>query len=93
MHAEIRQQTLYLSERVTMDVVDGQRYAEFCALVSKPVDCLDLSGVKEADSVCVALLIAALRLKKQQQVFHVVGIPDGVDTLLDLYDVSDWVRS
>lgn len=94
MHAEIRQRTLYLSQTITMSTVNAKNYAQFCALAAQPIDTIDLSAVKEADSACLALLIAALREKQQQQLkLHVSAIPAGLSVLADLYEVGAWVKS
>lgn len=94
MHAEIRQHTLYLSKAITMSTVNAKNHAQFCQLVSQPIDTIDLSNVSEADSACLALLIAALREKQQQkQPLHFSGMPKGLSMLADLYEVSTWVKS
>lgn len=94
MHAEIRQHTLYLSQTITMNTVNETNHAQFCALLNQPIDTIDLSAVKEADSACLALLIAALREKqRQQQKLHFSAMPTGLSMLANLYGIGVWMES
>lgn len=93
MQAEVRQHTLYLSQAVTMNTVTAEGYQAFVRLLDKTVSTVDVSAVDEADSACVALLVAALRQKQQQQQsLHFVGISSELAQLMALYEVDGWIK-
>ncbi|MBT0962667.1 STAS domain-containing protein [Denitromonas iodatirespirans] len=51
---------------------------------------IDLSEVPQADSAGLALLLDVCReAKRQKQSIDIVGLPDGLTSLADLYGVSD----
>jgi phospholipid transport system transporter-binding protein len=54
-------------------------------------DCvIDLGGVVEADSAALALLLEWLRrLKVRGNTLSVTGMPDGLKSLVELYDLGD----
>lgn len=91
MHSEVRNHILYLSQAVTVNTVTDEAHEAFMRCLREDVHTVDLSAVDEADSACVALLIAALREKKQQHV-HFVGIPSGLAQLMTLYEVDKWIK-
>ena len=65
MNTEIREQVLHLGGDITVKTVSSAAYERFeqqCRL--KEVHTLDLTGVAQADSACLSLLLSALRLKQ-----------------------------
>lgn len=51
---------------------------------------IDLSEVPQADSAGLALLLDVCReAKRQKQSIDIVGLPEGLASLADLYGVSD----
>ncbi|UOO81894.1 STAS domain-containing protein [Uruburuella testudinis] len=90
MNSESRNGVLYLSGEVTVKTVASANYARFeqqCR--AHEVHTLDLSGVTQADSACVSLLLTALRLKPAAVGFR--GVPASVAALAELYEIKDWV--
>ncbi len=61
--------------------------AEVDALASGKID---LSGVTEADSAALAMLIALIRAARADgRVLEIANMPAGLRALAELYDVSD----
>ncbi len=51
---------------------------------------VDLSGVTEADSSAVALLLAWCRIaQSRQQPLRIQGVPDGLRSLIAVYGVAE----
>lgn len=94
MHIEIRGNTLCLSETVTMATFREHDYQNFYqCLQTKQISQIDVSGLTEADSACVALLIAARRFASHQAMtLSFTGIPEGLTMLMDLYGVENWMQ-
>lgn len=91
MNTEIRNGVLHLGGDITVKTVTGANYVQFeqqCR--ANEVHTLDLAGVGRADSACVSLLLAALRLKPAGVAFR--SVPASVAALADLYEIKDWVN-
>lgn len=90
MRTELQGSTVNLHDTVTMTSVHEADYQQFCQCIKPGITAIDVSGVTEADSVCVALLIAAKRLALQQQFdIQIIGAPSGLITLMALYGVEE----
>ncbi len=51
---------------------------------------IDLSGVTQADSACLALLLDVIReAAGRGQTIDIVGMPEGLQSLADLYGVTE----
>lgn len=90
MNLEIRDGVLHLIGDITVKTVTDAAYRQFeqqCRL--KDTTALDLSSVGRADSACVSLLLAALRLK--QNTVELRHLPQSVRALADLYEINEWV--
>lgn len=74
-----------------MSTVGESDYKRFCNCIqNEGIEKIDVSGVTEADSACVALLIAAKRLAHRQKfMLHITGVPSGLITLMALYGVEE----
>ncbi|MDF7676686.1 STAS domain-containing protein [Neisseriaceae bacterium ESL0693] len=94
MRIDIKNQTLVISEQVTMSAVRKQDYEQFCHhLQMQKISEIDLSQVTESDSACVALLVAAKRIASHHALdLHVNGIPAGLSMLMTLYGVEEWIQ-
>ena len=95
MNTERQGETLFLREAVTVSTVTAAQYRFFCdSVADQAVDTLDLSAVSRADSACVALLLAAVRIKKQQQQpLRFVHMPVDLRMLTSLYEVDPWIQT
>ncbi|MCO6504060.1 MAG: STAS domain-containing protein [Snodgrassella sp.] len=90
MRTDIQGSTIKLLDAVTMNSVHVADYQRFCDSIHVGITTIDVSGVTEADSVCVALLAAAKRLARQQQLeIHIIGVPARLITLMALYGVEE----
>ncbi|PIT51288.1 phospholipid transport system transporter-binding protein [Snodgrassella sp. R-53583] len=80
-----------LHDKITMSTVGESDYKRFCNCIqNEGIEKIDVSGVTEADSACVALLIAAKRLAHRQKfMLHITGVPSGLITLMALYGVEE----
>ncbi len=86
-----------LHDKITMSTVGESDYKRFCNCIqNEGIEKIDVSGVTEADSACVALLIAAKRLvaakrlaHRQKFMLHITGVPSGLITLMALYGVEE----
>lgn len=90
MHTEHRDGVLSISGEVTVKTVTAAAFSKFeqqCRL--KETDSIDLARVSRADSACVSLLLAALRLKNGNIALR--NLPPSVQTLTELYEIKDWV--
>lgn len=94
MRTDVQGSTLNIYDTVTMNTVKDVDYQRFCAYVKAgTIATVDVSGVTEADSVCVALLVAAKRLAHQHHlVIHITGVPSGLTTLMALYGVEELLQ-
>ena len=90
LRTDLQGSTVKLYDIVTMNTVHEHDYQRFCNYFKTGNTCtVDLSEVTEADSVCVALLVAAKRLAHQHQFdLHITGVPAGLITLMTLYGVE-----
>lgn len=91
MKSEVRGNVIHIEGDVTVKTVTPaafNRFEQQCRL--KETAALDFSGVTRADSACVSLLLAALRLKETAPVFQ--GIPASVDALAGLYEIKEWLN-
>jgi phospholipid transport system transporter-binding protein len=87
----VQGKTLMLHDKITMSTVGESDYKRFCNCIqNEGIEKIDVSGVTEADSACVALLIAAKRLAHSQKfMLHITGVPSGLITLMALYGVEE----
>ncbi|MCO6505668.1 MAG: STAS domain-containing protein [Snodgrassella sp.] len=91
MQTTVQGKTLMLHDKITMSTVGESDYKRFCNCIqNEGIEKIDVSGVTEADSACVALLIAAKRLAHRQKfMLHITGVPSGLITLMALYGVEE----
>ncbi len=83
---------LHLSEAVTAATISAADIAAFQAACTDPaLTQIDLSGVTQADSVCVCLLISALRSRQNGTPLQPVHLPDSVRALIHLYEIDHWM--
>ncbi len=94
MQIEQQQSVLCLTGDITTETVDEAVYRQFCRQVAAPaVDAVSLAGVGRTDSACVSLLLAGLRLKKQQAaVLHIRDVPPALQQLWQLYEIDAWMK-
>lgn len=91
MNTEIRNGILYIIGDVTVKTVNSTNFSLFsqqCRL--KEISKLDLSHIGSSDSVCISLLLTAIRSKSEKWMFF--NIPESVQALADLYDIKDWIN-
>ena len=88
---DLQGSTIKLYDIVTMNTVHEYDYQRFCNYFKTDnISTIDLSEVTEADSVCVALLVAAKRLAHQHQFdLNITSVPAGLITLMTLYGVEE----
>ncbi|PIT40615.1 STAS domain-containing protein [Snodgrassella alvi] len=91
MQTTVQGKTLMIHDKVTMSTVVENDYKQFSDCIrSGEIEKVDVSGVTEADSACVALLVAAKRLAHRQKfMLHIAGVPAGLITLMALYGVEE----
>lgn len=92
MNSEIRGHVLHLGGDITVKTITAAAHSRFeqqCRL--KDITVLDLSGVGRADSACLSLLLAALRLRPEGLAFQ--NLPEAVRALAELYEINDWIKS
>lgn len=89
MHSSVRDDCLYLHGWVTAQTVTRPLYKKFVQECSQNhITSINLHGVKRADSVCITLLLTALR-HNRQLTFR--GLPPSVRTLAELYEIREWI--
>ena len=91
MQTNVQGKTLMIHDKVTMGTVGENDFKRFCDYIQTgQIEKVDVSGVTEADSACVALLLAAKRLAHRQKfMLHIAGVPAGLITLMALYGVEE----
>lgn len=94
MRIEVKEQTLFIDDQVIMSSVSSSDYEQFChQLQTQKINEIDLSRVVEADSACVALLVAAKRIASHHAFkVRVTGVPKGLSMLMTLYGVEEWIQ-
>lgn len=93
MNVECNGGVVALQAAVTMATVDAAQYRRFCQeMADSTVHTLDLAAVSRADSACVALLLAAMRIKQaQQQTLKLAHMPADLRMLTALYEIDPWI--
>jgi phospholipid transport system transporter-binding protein len=91
MQTTVQGKTLMIHDKVTVSTVKEIDYKRFCDCIQNGnIEKVDVSGVIEADSACVALLVAAKRLAHRQKfMLHIAGVPAGLITLMALYGIEE----
>ncbi len=78
------------SGALTLDTVGALREAAHASVRGETT--IDLSGVTQADSAALALLIDLCRVAKARNAaLRVTGMPEGLKSLAALYNVEDLI--
>lgn len=89
MHVSLHEGCLFLHGTATVHTVTASAYRQFAALCARSgVAAVDFGGLQQADSACVALLLAALR--RCPAPLAVRGLPHGLRELVHLYELQDF---
>lgn len=87
-------QTLAVSGALTFDTASAAYADGAAALARATPECIELSGVTEADSAGLACVLALLSLGQQKQpTLRVVAAPPGLRALARVCDASQWIES
>lgn len=90
MQIQCKQKTLYLSGQINVQSINSKVWQDFSgSLNSSEIEQIDFSGVEHADSVAIALILAALR-RKEKITLH--ALPIAVQDLAALYEIKDWIK-
>lgn len=84
--AIIDQNLIKLSGQINMDAV-ASFYAQGIKSLVNPIEVVDCSNVKEADSSCLALLLYFQSLIDHP--LKVLSLPDDLKVLVNLYSLDD----
>lgn len=90
MHMHPSQQTLYIRGEVSVKTLSAAMYRQFETLCRQPeLQAIDFQEVTRADSACISLLLCAQRLRSGS--LKLIGLPQSVQDLAQLYDIHDWM--
>ena len=90
MNLDTREPTLFLSGDITVKSIDSAAYRQFeQACTPAAIQTLDLEGVGAADSACISLLLAGLRIKNGH--LTLTNLPASVSALAELYEINEWM--
>lgn len=84
--AIVDQNLIKLSGQINMDAV-ASFYAQGIKSLVNPIEMVDCSNVKEADSSCLALLLYFQSLIDHP--LKVLSLPDDLKVLVNLYNLDD----
>uniref|UniRef100_Q31GZ5 MlaB-like STAS domain-containing protein n=1 Tax=Hydrogenovibrio crunogenus (strain DSM 25203 / XCL-2) TaxID=317025 RepID=Q31GZ5_HYDCU len=84
--AIVDQNLIKLSGQINMDAV-ASFYAQGIKSLVNPIEVIDCSNVKEADSSCLALLLYFQSLIDHP--LKVLSLPDDLKVLVNLYNLDD----
>ncbi|RRD88917.1 STAS domain-containing protein [Conchiformibius steedae] len=91
MHTGIREGCLYVNGTATAHTVTASAYRQFVEQCARSeVHSVDFSGLQRADSVCIGLLLAALR--RPQGAPALRGLPESARELAKLYEIQDFFQ-
>lgn len=92
MKIEIIDNILRLSGDVRSTTVTTAAYRQFRQACANPqIDTIDLSGITRADSVCLSLLLSAVRRNGSKPT--ILNMPPSVAALAELYDIQEWISA
>lgn len=81
--------TLFLQGVITVATLNKEHQRSLVQMCQQPINRVDLSGVTQADSACVAVLLS-LKRQLAQGSWQLQAVPDAVTALLGLYEL-EWL--
>lgn len=92
MRTHIEQHTLHISGEVNVKTLTATLCRQFEQQCRQPeIQHLDLSGITQADSACLSLLLIAKRIRSGS--LKILGMPKAVQDLTQLYEIQEWISA